>query len=113
MDRDRGNLPQAISLKLETIMRIFRIVISGVSAVMSLAVLLAPEAPARAGDVPEYFKEIVRTETSTPAEVAAKNILALNATMFDLYANAAQIFKKNILAFSARMFLAEIGRAHV
>jgi hypothetical protein len=79
-------------------MRTVGIVISGVSAVMSLAVLLAPEAPARAGDVPEYFKEIVRIETSTPAEVAAKNILALNATMFDLYANAAQIFKKNILA---------------
>ena len=79
-------------------MRTVGIVISGVSAVMSLAVLLAPEAPARAGDVPEYFKEIVHTETSTPAEVAAKNILALNATMFDLYVNAAQIFKKNILA---------------
>jgi hypothetical protein len=75
-------------------MRSFGMVIGGVGAIVSLA----PEAPARAGDVPDYFKEIVGAETATPAEVGAKNILALNATMFDLYANAAQIFKKNILA---------------
>jgi hypothetical protein len=78
--------------------RTFRIVISGVGALMSLAILLTPAASARAGGVPEYFREIVGAETATPAEVGAKNILALNATMFDLYANAAQIFKKNILA---------------
>ena len=79
-------------------MRTFGIAISGVSALMSLLLLMAPGAPARAGDMPDYFKEIVGAETATPAEVGAKNILALNATMFDLYANAAQIFKKNILA---------------
>jgi hypothetical protein len=78
--------------------RTFGIVISGVSALMSLALVLAPEAPARAGDLPDYFKEIVRVETASPAEVGANDILALNATMFDLYANAAQIFKRNILA---------------
>ena len=79
-------------------MRTFGIAISGVSALMSLLLLMAPGASARAGDMPDYFKEIVGAETATPAEVGAKNILALNATMFDLYANAAQIFKKNILA---------------
>jgi hypothetical protein len=78
-------------------MRAFEIVF-GASALVSLGLLPAPEAPARAGDVPDYFEEIVRAETATPAEVGAKNILALNATMFGLYANAAQIFKKNILA---------------
>ena len=77
-------------------MRTFGVVV-GVSAVMSLA-LLGPEAPARAGEVPDYFKQIVGSETATPAEVGARNILTLNATMFDLYANAGQIFKKNILA---------------
>jgi hypothetical protein len=79
-------------------MRTFGIAISGVSTLMSLLLLMAPGAPARAGDMPDYFKEIVGAETASPAEVGAENILALNATMFDLYANAAQIFKKNILA---------------
>ena len=41
---------------------------------------------------------IVGAETPSPAEVGAKSILPLNLTMFDLCANAAQIFKKNILA---------------
>jgi hypothetical protein len=77
-------------------MRIFGIGLSGACALLSLALVVT--APARAGDVPKYFKEIVGTETATSAEVSAKNILALNATMFDLYANAGQIFKKNILA---------------
>jgi hypothetical protein len=67
-------------------------------ALMSLALFLAPHAPACADDVPAYFKEIVGTETATPAEVETRNILALNATMFDLYSSAAEIFKKNIMA---------------
>ncbi|HZZ63704.1 MAG TPA: hypothetical protein VFE63_21495 [Roseiarcus sp.] len=87
-----------MSFNKGTVMRAFGIGISGVGALMSLALALASEAPARAGDAPDYFKEIVGAETATPAEVGAKDILALNATMFDLYANTAQIFKKNILA---------------
>jgi len=79
-------------------MRIFRIGIGSVFALMSFALATTPESPARAGDVPKDFKNIVSVETASLSEVGAKNILALNATMFDLYANAAQIFKKNILA---------------
>jgi hypothetical protein len=78
-------------------MRNFTIVIRGI-ALISLALFLTPRAPARAGDAPDYFKEIVGAQAAAPAEVKTENILALNATMFDLYANAAQIFKKNILA---------------
>jgi hypothetical protein len=70
----------------------------GIGALMSLAVAVVSHGPARAGDVPDYFKEIVGAETATRTEVGVKNILALNETMFDFYANAAQIFKKNILA---------------
>ncbi len=81
-----------------TFMRAIGIVMSGVSALMSLALTLGSEAPARAGDVPDYFREIVGAETATPAEIGVKNILALNTTMFELYGNAGQIFKKNILA---------------
>src|SRR5262245_35002576 len=54
--------------------------------------------PARAADVPSYFKPIVGTETSSPAEIGTKNVLQLNTTMFELYGDAARIFQKNILA---------------
>jgi hypothetical protein len=91
-------MPETMIRDEETVMRTAGIVIGGVGALMSLALALAPGAPARAGDVPSYFREIVGAETATPAEVGAKNILALNATMFELYGNAAQVFKKNILA---------------
>ena len=79
-------------------MRILWIVRSGLGALMPLALALAPESPARASDLPGYFKEIVRPETATPADVSVKNILSLNASMFELHGNAAQIFKKNFLA---------------
>jgi len=54
--------------------------------------------PARAAEPPTYFKEIVGVETASPAEIANRNVLQLNTTMFQLYGDAAQIFKKNILA---------------
>jgi hypothetical protein len=78
-------------------MRTFAIMIRCL-ALIAFALFLRPCASARAGDAPNYFKEIVGVQTATSSEVGAKNILALNATMFDLYANAAQIFKNNILA---------------
>ena len=53
---------------------------------------------ARAAELPAYFKEIVGTQTSSPAEIGTKNVLQLNTTMFELYGDAGQIFKKNILA---------------
>ncbi len=58
---------------------------SSVSALQSLVLTIASQASAGA-------------ETSTPAEVGAKNILQLNVSMFELYGDAAQIFKKNFLA---------------
>src|SRR5438045_4111385 len=36
--------------------------------------------------------------TSSPAETATKNVLALNTAMFGLYDAAGQVFQKNILA---------------
>jgi hypothetical protein len=54
--------------------------------------------PARAAEVPAYFKPIVGTETSSATEIGTKNVLQLNTTMFELYGDAAQIFQKNILA---------------
>ena len=70
----------------------------GAGALLSLAVVLGIGSPARAADAPSYFREIVGTESASPAEVGVKNILQLNTTMFELYGDAAQVFKKNILA---------------
>ena len=36
--------------------------------------------------------------TPSPTEVATKNVLQLNTSMFELYGNSLQIFKDNILA---------------
>ena len=77
-------------------MRTFATLMSGVTALLS-SLVVGPGSPARA-DVPAYFKEIVGTETATPAEIGTKNVLQLNSTMFELYDNAAQVFRKNILA---------------
>src|SRR5258705_6605435 len=53
---------------------------------------------AKAADLPPYFKDIVGTQTATPAEIGTKDVLQLNTTMFELYGDAGQIFKKNMLA---------------
>src|SRR5271155_6276541 len=79
-------------------MRTVAIIMGGVGALLSLAVAVGPSSPARAADVPAYFKEIVGTQTATPAEIGTKNILQLNTTMFELYGDAGQLFKQNILA---------------
>jgi hypothetical protein len=73
-------------------------VMTGVAALLLSSLGIGSGAPARAAEMPSYFKEIVGTETATPADIGTKNILQLNTTMFELYGNAAQVFRKNILA---------------
>jgi hypothetical protein len=78
-------------------MRTVAIVMGGVCALLSPFVVGSGPA-ARAADLPAYFKEIVGTQTASPAEIGTKNILQLNTTMFELYGDAGQIFRKNIMA---------------
>jgi len=66
-------------------------------ALVALPVLLTCNI-SRAAELPPYLRELVGAPTPSPSEIATQNVLQLNATMFDLYANAAAIFKKNILA---------------
>ena len=68
------------------------------SAGVLLSLAMAPVSPAGAADVPEYFNTIVGTETTTAGDIANKDVLQLNTTMFELYGDAGQIFRKNILA---------------
>jgi hypothetical protein len=53
---------------------------------------------ARAQTLPDYMHPIAGHTSSTPAEIATRDVLALNTTMFDLYGDAAKIFQSNILA---------------
>jgi hypothetical protein len=55
-------------------------------------------ATANADSLPDYMAPIAGHPTSTPAENATKNVLALNSSMFELYDNAAKVFQKNILS---------------
>jgi hypothetical protein len=48
--------------------------------------------------LPAYMEPIAGITVSTPAETATKNVLALNAGMFELYGDAARVFRANILA---------------
>jgi len=55
-------------------------------------------AQAQGAEVPAYLKPIVGTQTASPAEVGTKNILQLNASMFELYDASGKIFQRNFLA---------------
>ncbi len=80
-------------------MRTIAIMMGGLCALLpSLFVVGSSGSPARAAELPSYFKEIVGTQTASPAEIGTKNILQLNTTMFELYGDAGQVFKKNIFA---------------
>jgi hypothetical protein len=62
-----------------------------------VASLLSP-AVAQAQSLPSYMDPISGLTTSTPAETATKDMLALNSGMFELYGDSAKIFRANILA---------------
>ncbi|MBG0798826.1 hypothetical protein IYX23_14220 [Methylocystis sp. L43] len=72
---------------------------SGLRKLLSSVVVFGLSAsPACATEAPSSFTGLVGVETASPADIANKNLLQLNTTMFQLYGDAAQIFKKNILA---------------
>jgi len=67
-------------------------------ALLTAFAIIGAGARAQAAEIPSYLAPIVGTETTTAAEVGTKNILQLNASMFDLYGAAGRIFQKNFLA---------------
>jgi hypothetical protein len=68
------------------------------AAVALSATLIAPATLGHAQGLPAYMQPIEGVTTTSPADVANNNILALNAAMFGLYDGAARIFQRNILA---------------
>ncbi|MCX7366002.1 MAG: hypothetical protein NTV97_29865 [Alphaproteobacteria bacterium] len=68
----------------------------GVAALLAAAAL--GTAPVRAADLPDYLQTLSGTTPPAPGDLATKNVLQLNTSMFGLYANAGTVFRKNILA---------------
>jgi hypothetical protein len=63
-----------------------------------VAMLLGSTAVAHAQTLPSYMAPIAGHVTATPADIATKDMLALNTGMFELYGDAGKIFQANILA---------------
>ena len=70
---------------------------SAYAAVVS-ATLMGIGAPAKAQGLPAYMQPIEGRTTTSAAEIANKNVLALNTMMFELYGDAAGIFQRNLLS---------------
>src|ERR1700710_3008505 len=68
------------------------------SGLAMVALLLNSTAIAHAQSLPSYMAPISALTTTTPADIATKDMLALNTGMFELYGDAGKIFQANILA---------------
>ncbi|MDH6258805.1 hypothetical protein [Bradyrhizobium sp. BR13661] len=62
---------------------------------MAAALMLGGSATAQT--LPDYMAPISGKANAAPGDVATRDVLALNTTMFDLYGDAAKVFQKNIL----------------
>src|SRR5580704_7071436 len=60
--------------------------------------LMGLGAAARAEDLPSYMEPIGGRTTSSAASIATRDLLALNARMFELYGNAGAVFRQNLMA---------------
>jgi hypothetical protein len=60
--------------------------------------MLGGSAVAQAQGLPSYMEPISGVTTTTPGDVATRDVLALNTGMFELYGDAGKIFQANMLA---------------
>src|SRR5947209_13595644 len=67
-------------------------------ATMAAIMLLGLSPVAEAQDLPSFMAPIAGRPSSSPADTATKNALALNSMMFALYDDAASVFKANLLS---------------
>ena len=85
-------------MRTDTVLKRYATAAATCIALAGLATTASAQAPANEPGLPAYMAPISGRTTSTPAETATKNVLALNTMMFELYGNAAQIFQKNFLS---------------
>ena len=64
---------------------------------MIVAIMFSGGGVANAQSLPSYMAPIAGPTSATPADIATKDVLALNTGMFELYGDAAKIFQKNFL----------------
>ena len=70
-----------------------------IGAVALIAGAFAPAATSHTADVPDFLKAISGNPPPPSAtDIATRNVLQLNVSMFSLYDAAGQTFRKNILA---------------
>jgi hypothetical protein len=69
-----------------------------ISIALTTAVVVGLGTTAKSQDLPSYMAPISGRTASNSAEIATKNVLALNTAMFELYDDAAKIFHRNILS---------------
>src|SRR6266446_4151439 len=67
-------------------------------ATATLIALTGLATTTKSQDLPSYMAPISGRTASSSAEIATKNVLALNTAMFELYDDAAKIFQRNILS---------------
>src|ERR1700756_4975885 len=79
-------------------MRIESLLTRSAYATLTAIMLLGLSPVAKAQDLPSFMAPIAGRTTSSPAETATKNVLALNSMMFELYDAAASVFKANLLS---------------
>jgi len=65
---------------------------------LAAALLSSGIATAGAQSLPPYMAPISGRTASAPSDTATKDMLALNAGMFELYDSAARVFQRNILS---------------
>jgi hypothetical protein len=73
-------------------------IIGSACVLLTAVATMGALAPAQGAEVPSYLKPIIGTQAANAAEVGTKNILQLNASMFELYDDTAAIFQKTFLA---------------
>src|SRR5262249_32979808 len=69
-----------------------------VYAVLLLPLLFAGVTSAKSEELPSYMDPIAGRTASSAANIATRNVLALNTTMFQLYGDAGAVFRHNLMA---------------
>src|SRR5439155_13242303 len=64
---------------------------------MIVAIMFSGGGVANAQSVPAYMARYAGPTSATPADIATRDVLALNTGIFELYGDAAKIFQKNFL----------------
>src|SRR5437879_11476211 len=65
---------------------------------IAVSIFVSGSTSAHAQSLPPYMAPIAGKTAATSADIATKDMLALNTGMFELYGDAAKIFQSNILA---------------